>query len=313
MGWRATDIPDQTGRTAVITGGNRGLGLAAARELVRAGAHVIIGCRDLDAGRRVAEELGRVEVSPLDLADLDSVGAFAAGVVARPGGIDLLINNAGVMAVPVRHETKQGFELQFGVNYLAHVALVAALLPALAERPGARVVTLSSIAHRSGAIRFSDLNARSGYRPWTAYNQSKLANLLFGLELDRRLRSAGIDIASVAAHPGIARTALGRSGPRLGGSRLRALPIELAFRLLGQSAAAGALPVLYAATSADAHGGDFIGPSWPGEFRGSPVHVLPAPQAADAEAAALLWEVSEELIGARFGLLDRDAGVPDRP
>lgn len=305
-------MPDQSGRVAVITGGNRGLGLAAARELVRAGAVVIIGCRDLDVGRRATELLGpaHAQALSLDLADLDSVAAFAATVLARGGGIDLLVNNAGVMAVPSRLETKQGFELQFGVNHLGHFALTSALLPALILRRGSRVVTLSSLAHRGGVVRFSDLNSTYAYEAWTAYNQSKLANLLFALELDRRSRAAGLDVESTAAHPGIARTELGRAGPQLGGGGLFGRLTDLAFRLFGQSARSGALPILYAATSADAHGGDFIGPSWPGEIRGSPVHVRPARQAADPEAAALLWRMSEELTGARFESLHRHASAP---
>ncbi|MEO6207145.1 MAG: short-chain dehydrogenase, partial [Candidatus Limnocylindrales bacterium] len=189
--------------------------------------------------------------------------------------------------------------------------LTSALLPALIDRRGSRVVTLSSLAHRAGVIRFSDLDSTYAYEAWSAYNQSKLANLLFALELDRRSRAAGLDVASLGAHPGIARTELGETGPQLGGGGgVAGRLTDLAFRLFGQSPETGALPVLFAATSADAHGGDFIGPSWPGEIRGSPVRVRPARQAADPDAAALLWRMSEELTGAHFESLDVPSSAP---
>ncbi len=218
--WAATGIPGQYGRTALVTGANSGIGYYQALELARHGAHVLLGCRDASRGAAARSAIvvevaaARVEVAALDLADLTSIGHLAGTLVAGADGLDLLINNAGVMAVPDRHTTAQGFELQFGTNHLGHFALTGRLLPALLRRPGSRVVTVSSLNHRMGSIRLDDLQSERHYGRWRAYNQSKLANALFTLELDRRLRAAGAATLSVGAHPGFSHTQLQFRGPR---------------------------------------------------------------------------------------------------
>ena len=297
--WSAADIPDQTGRTAVVTGANSGLGLETTRELARHGAHVIMAVRNLDKGTAAAEQIraqipgARLELRRLDLADLDSVRAFAAGDFPA---LDLLINNAGVMMPPLTR-TQQGFELQVGANHLGHFALTALLWPHLADAEAARVVTVSSGLHKRGAIDFEDLSYTSRpYSPSGAYAQSKFANVLFALELDRRLRAAGLAAASLLAHPGYAATNLQTSGPtgilaRLGG---------LGNVLLAQSAADGALPQLYAATAPEATSGQFIGPSRLGEMRGSPKVVRAIPSAEDPQLAARFWALSETLTSTPF-------------
>ena len=253
-----------------MTGANSGIGFHEALELARRGAHVLLGCRDAGRGEAALGAIQRAvpaasaEVAVLDLADLDSVARLAGRLVDRDGGLDLLINNAGVMAVPRRQVTAQGFELQFGTNHLGHFALTGRLLPALLRRPGSRVVTVSSLNHRMGAIRLDDLQSERRYGPWRAYNQSKLANALFTLELEHRLRAAGAATISVGAHPGFSHTELQFRGPRLGGGGLTAQALGLFTRLAAQPAAAGALPVLMAATDPHAHGGDYYGPGGPG-------------------------------------------------
>ncbi|HST82935.1 MAG TPA: oxidoreductase [Kineosporiaceae bacterium] len=299
--WSAADIPDQTGRTAVVTGANSGLGLETTRELARHGAHVIMAVRNLDKGADAAGQIraqipgARLELRQLDLADLDSVRAFAAGDFPV---LDLLINNAGVMMPPLTR-TQQGFELQIGANHLGHFALTALLWPRLAGAPAARVVTVSSGLHKRGAIDFDDLSYTSRpYSPTGAYAQSKFANVLFGLELDRRLRAAGLPAASLLAHPGYAATNLQTSGPtgiiaRLGG---------LGNLLFAQSAADGALPQLYAATAPEATSGQFIGPSRLGEMRGAPKVVRAIPAAEDPQVAARFWALSETLTSTPFSV-----------
>ena len=247
--WTAADIPDQSGRTAVVTGANSGLGLATARELARAGAHVVMACRNLEKGEAaragIAGEVpeAKLELEELDLSSLDSVRSFATTYRQGHDGLDLLINNAGVMATP-RKRTADGFELQFGTNHLGHFALTALLIDAIEGRPDGRVVTLSSNAHKFGAIAFDNLGGERRYFRWRAYGQSKLANLLFALELDRRLRAAGSTVKSLAAHPGYAATNLQHAGPP--GDRQR--HHARGERLVAQSEEMGALPELYAAT-----------------------------------------------------------------
>ena len=227
-GWTTTDIPDQHGRMALVTGANTGIGFHQALELARKGAHVLLAARDPERGRTARSAIpgdlpaANVELLRLDLADLESVRRLADQLLDRGQGLDLLINNAGVMAVPQRQTTAQGFELQLGTNHLGHFALTGRLLPALLARQGSRVVTVSSLNHRMGAIRLEDLQSERGYSPWRAYNQSKLANALFTLELDRRLRAAGASTLSVGAHPGYSRTELQYRGPRLGGGGISA-------------------------------------------------------------------------------------------
>jgi NAD(P)-dependent dehydrogenase (short-subunit alcohol dehydrogenase family) len=310
-GWTADDIPDQSGKTVLVTGGNSGLGYETVLQLARKGARVLLAARDRGRGTAALERLGaeapgnQAELARIDLADLTSVERFAAGFLAGGEGLDLLINNAGVMAIPHRETTAQGYERQFGTNHLGHFALTGLLLPALARRPGSRVVTVSSNRHKSAhGIDFDDLQAEHGYRPWGAYDQSKLANAMFVLELDRRLRAAGLDIVSAGAHPGFAHTNLQVSGPRSGGTSLVARGMGLATRLFAQPARDGALPTLYAATAADVHGGDYFGPDGPGEMRGRHPKLAQFSAAAhDQAAAARLWAVSEELTSVTFEAL----------
>ena len=241
-----------------------------------------------------------VELVALDLADLDSVARLADQVLGRAGGLDLLINNAGVMAVPGRQVTAQGFELQFGTNHLGHFALTLCLLPVLLARPGSRVVTVSSLVHRFGSIRLDDLQGEHGYGRWRAYSQSKLANALFTLELDRRLRAASAATISVGAHPGYSHTRLLYSGPNLGGGGIFARVMGLAAPFTGQPAAQGALPVLRAATDPQVRGGDYYGPRGPGEGMGAPRNVRYARTARNEQLAYRLWKASEVLTGVTF-------------
>ena len=310
-GWTTNDIPDQSGRVVLVTGGNSGLGYQIVLQLARKGARVLLGCRDRGRGAAALERLaadapgGHAELVQLDLADLASVERVSTGFVADGQGLDLLVNNAGVMAIPHRETTAQGYERQFGTNHLGHFALTGRLLPALVQRPGSRVVTVSSNMHkRASGIDFDDLQAERSYRPWPAYEQSKLANAMFVLELDRRLRAAGLDVVSAGAHPGFAATNLQVTGPRSGGGGLMARGMGLATRLFAQPARDGALPVLDAATGENVRGGEYFGPDGPGEMRGRHPKLVQFSRAAhDEAAAARLWAVSEELTGVTFEAL----------
>ncbi|MDQ6730511.1 MAG: oxidoreductase [Actinomycetota bacterium] len=302
-GWTAGQIPDQTGRTAVVTGANSGLGLITARELARAGATVVLACRNLEKGERALAEVRGVartgappRLESLDLSDLGSVAGFAARLGEQQADLDLLINNAGVMAPP-RRLTTDGFESQFGTNHLGHFALTGRLLELLSAASAPRVVTVSSLAHRMGTLKFADLQREHRYNNWLAYGQSKLANLMFALELGRRAVSAGSPLESMAAHPGYSATNLQTAGP----SRF----YEKWFGVLGnllfaQSAERGALPTLYAATVPDLPSGTFVGPDGLGESRGAPHIVSGAGKAYDEAAAARLWDVSAQLTGVSF-------------
>ncbi len=296
-----SDIPDQHGRIAVITGANSGIGLEAARGLTRAGAHIVLACRDTGKADAAAEAIratvpgAELDVQALDLASLDSVRAFAKRYSQER--LDLLINNAGVMAAPYG-KTADGFELQLGTNHLGHFALTGLLLDRLLTTPDARVVTVSSTAHKFGSMRFDDLQSERSYRRWAAYGQSKLANLLFALELDRRLRATGADLLSVAAHPGYSATNLQFAATP---SRLERIGSVVLNRIYAQGADRGALPTLYAAT-ADVPGGSFVGPDGFQEMRGQPKIVVPTRAARDPEKARRLWEVSEQLTGVHFAL-----------
>jgi NAD(P)-dependent dehydrogenase (short-subunit alcohol dehydrogenase family) len=285
------DIPDMTGRTVIVTGANSGIGRAAARSLGAAGARIVLAVRNADKGRAAAATMpGATEVRELDLASLDSVRAFASG---WEGVIDLLINNAGVMVPPLTR-TADGFELQFGTNHLGHFALSNLLL----EHVTSRVVTVSSTGHRVGAIDFDDLNwERKPYRAWRAYGQSKLANLLFTKELQRRLTAAGSSVLATAAHPGYAATNLQFHSQR----RSLDLASRIGNRLFAQDENNGALPTLYAAVG-DIPGNSFAGPSGFLEQRGAPKLVGRTAAAQDADVARRLWEVSEQLTGVRFPL-----------
>ena len=301
--WTADQIPDQSGRVAVVTGGNSGLGLETARQLARAGADVVIACRNPDKGAAAVTDIkagvpdARLQVAALDLASLDSVRAFAEWLRTERDRLDLLVNNAGVMAPP-RRETADGFELQFGTNHLGHFALTALLLGAMEGRPDARVVTISSGAHRMGKINFDDLQSKRRYFRWRAYGQSKLANLLFMYELDRRLRAAASQTKSVGAHPGYAATNLQSAAPPM----LDRLVMVVTNRVIAQSAAMGALPQLYAATYPGLEGGTYVGPDGIAEQRGHPKPVRASGAARDEQVARRLWEVSEELTGVSFEL-----------
>jgi NAD(P)-dependent dehydrogenase (short-subunit alcohol dehydrogenase family) len=296
-------LPDQHGRIAVITGANSGIGLEAARELARAGAHVVMACRDTTKGDAAAATIRKeiasceLDVTALDLASLDSVRAFAERY--PHDRVDLLINNAGVM-VPPYTKTADGFELQFGTNHLGHFALSGLLLDKLLATPAARVVTVSSTAHKFGRINFDDLQSERSYRRWGAYGQSKLANLLFTFELDRRLRATDADLLSVAAHPGYSATNLQFAATP---SRVERFGSVVLNRVYAQSAERGAMPTLYAAT-ADIPGGSFVGPDGFQEMRGEPKLVKSTRAARDPETALRLWEVSEQLTGVSFPVTD---------
>jgi NAD(P)-dependent dehydrogenase (short-subunit alcohol dehydrogenase family) len=299
-------IPDQRGRTVVVTGATSGLGLRSAEALAARGARVLLAGRSPSRLETAAAGVQAVASGPapeavvLDLADLSSVRAGAADIAGRAGAVDVLMNNAGVMAVP-EARTVDGFELQLATNHLGHVALTGLLLPALLAAPAARVVTTSSVAHRMGRIREDDLQwERRPYSRWGAYGQSKLANLLFAFELDRRAQRAGTALVSVAAHPGYADTHLQTAGPELAGRRASAAFFRVLNALVAQSDAQGALPQLYAATMPDAGGGSFWGPDGPGEVRGGPRRVGASRAATDEGAARRLWERSEALTGVRF-------------
>ncbi|NUS00112.1 MAG: SDR family NAD(P)-dependent oxidoreductase [Kribbellaceae bacterium] len=300
MTWSTADIPDLTGRRALVTGATSGLGYETALELLRHGADVIVAARNPEKAARVAETLtqkgGRAPtVLELDLADLASVQRAAEEIATKYDRLDVLINNAGVMATPYR-QTVDGFELQLGTNHLGHFALTGRLLPLLLN--GSRVVTVSSFMHKTvRGISEDDLRRPSGtYRKWEAYGKSKLANLLFTLEIDRRARAAGADLLSVGAHPGYAATHLQAAGPELAGNARQARLMGAATRLVAQSAAAGAWPSLYAATYADLRPGSFVGPSF-FEYRGAPKVVLPSRVAQDPELAQQLWAWSVEATG----------------
>jgi NAD(P)-dependent dehydrogenase (short-subunit alcohol dehydrogenase family) len=292
-------LPDQRGRTAVITGANSGIGLEAARELARAGAHGVMACRDTTKGDAAAHAIRKelpsaeLEVAALDLASLDSVRAFAGRYPHER--LDLLINNAGVMAPPYT-KTIDGFELQFATNHLGHFALTGLLLDKLLATPRARVVTVSSTAHKMGRIDFEDLQSERSYRRWGAYGQSKLANLLFCFELDRRLQATDADLLSVAAHPGYSATNLQFAATP---SRIERLASVVLNRVYAQSAERGAAPTLYAAT-ADIPGGSFVGPDGFQEMRGEPRIVKSTRAARDPETALRLWALSEQLTGVHF-------------
>jgi NAD(P)-dependent dehydrogenase (short-subunit alcohol dehydrogenase family) len=290
--WNASDLPDLTGRTAVVTGANSGIGRTAADALARAGAHVVLAVRDPERGRAAAAGLtGSTEVRRLDLADLASVREFAAGW-DRP--VDLLINNAGVMMLP-EQSTADGFEMQFGTNHLGHFALTNLLLPYLTDR----VVTLSSGLHRGGdgVIHFADVNLRGRYSPNRAYAQSKLANLLFTLELQRRLTEAGSPVRALAAHPGYAATNLQSRTA----NPLARLGMRLGNLVVAQDDRAGALPTLYAATQ-DLPGASYVGPDGMGGMRGAPALAGRSPAASDPVAARRLWTLSEEMTGVTWPL-----------
>lgn len=302
--WTTLDMSDQTGKLALVTGATGGLGLETALALAGAGADVILAARNPSKGAQALAAIrdrhpgARVRFEPVDLADLGSVRALAERLVWEGRPIDILVNNAGVMDLPTRQTTADRHEMQLGVNYLSHFALTAALLPLL-RQARARVVQLSSIAHRNGRIRLDDMNYEAGYRSWPIYEQSKLAMLMFAIELQRRSDAHGWGLTSVAAHPGLARTDLIANGPATRGP-VHALAMRLFIGLTAQSAAAGALPTLMAATAPDVSPGGFYGPRGFQELRGPPGIAKAAPQAFDPDVASRLWDASERMTGAAF-------------
>ena len=302
--WTAADMPDQTGRRAIVTGANSGLGYETALALAVHGAEVTLAVRDIGKGEAAAQQIrarapqASVDVRRLDLADLASIDEFAwLWRESHPEGLDLLINNAGIMAIP-RRETTDGFEMQLGTNHLGHFALTGRLLEAV--RPDGRIVTVSSQAHRMGRMDFDDLMGERKYGAWRAYGQSKLANLLFMRGLAERLERVGSSIASVAAHPGYASTHLQAVAPEMKGRGWQVKVMDAVNKVMAQSAAMGALPTLYAATFPAIRSGDYVGPDGFGEQRGHPKLVGMTPSARDDAAANRLWAVSEDLTGVRY-------------
>jgi len=305
-GWTAEDMPAMDGQTVVVTGANSGLGYEGTRAFADAGATVVMACRSEQRGRQAADEIREsvpgadLEVRVCDLADLDSVESFAAGVREAYDAVDVLCNNAGVMAIP-RQETEQGFEMQLGVNHFGHFALTGHLLPALAASDGeSRVVTQSSGAHTAGTMDFDDLQSERSYGKWSAYGRSKLANLLFAYELQRRLAESPMDVRSVACHPGYAATDLQFRGPRQMGSTVRMGAMKAANAVFGQSAARGALPMLFAATSDEVVGGEYVGPGGFMNMRCAPEFQSSNAASNDEADAERLWAVSEERTGVSY-------------
>lgn len=300
-GWGVRDMPDQTGRRAVVTGATGGIGYETALALAGAGAEVILAARNpakgAEAERRIraAHPRAAVRFAPLDLSRLTSVAAFAEAMRLEGRPLDILVNNAAVMALATRQTTEDGLEMQFGTNYLGHFALTLRLLPLLR---GARVVSLSSLAHKRGRLNFDDLQLRD-YSAWGAYSQSKLAMLMFGFELQRRSVAQDWGITGLAAHPGWASTDIIANGPVATGGAITYRLAQLVWPFLAQSAAAGALPVLYAATAPEARGGGYYGPQNRPETRGPPGPARVATQARDVAAARRLWNESEAMVGLR--------------
>ncbi len=301
--WTAERIPDLDGRTFVVTGANSGLGLAMSRRLARHGARVIMAVRNLAKGESARADIAAglpgatLDLRQVDLADLESVRAFADRLIADQVQIDVLVNNAGVM-MPPRSLSPQGHETQFAANHLGHFALTGRLLGVLSAGTDARVVTVSSTEHKPGFIHFDDLTGEQKYSPRGFYQQSKFANVLFGLELDRRLRAAGSSVRSVLAHPGYSNTNLQSSGP----TGIVKLLSRVMNPLLAQNVEVGVLPQLYAAIDPAAQGGQFFGPDGPLEARGYPTLVQPTPTATDTELARKFWELSEQLTGVHYDL-----------
>ena len=295
MAWLENDIPDQHGRVAIVTGANSGIGYETARALAAKGARVVLACRNeakgRDAEQRIRSEAASADVrfEPLDLGALASVRAFAEKRIANEPRLDLLINNAGVM-MPPYGRTADGFETQIGTNHLAHFALTGLLLESLRRTPKARVVNVSSLAHFAGNIAFDDLHSERSYGPIRAYGQSKLANLLFTRELERRFEAAGVDALAVAAHPGSTRTELQRHSGMM----------DAVVRVFSQQPPEGALPTLYAATAGDVRGGEYFGPSGFAGCLGPPGRARSSPRSRDAALARRLWDVSEQLTGVHF-------------
>jgi NAD(P)-dependent dehydrogenase (short-subunit alcohol dehydrogenase family) len=295
--WTTSEIPDQSGKTVIVTGANSGIGFEAAKVLAQRGAVVILACRSLEKGKISMEQIfeedpqAKIILTPLDLADLSSVHQFSEDFLAAYDRLDILINNAGVMATP-HSKTADGFELQFGTNHLGHFALTAQLFDLLKKTPNSRVVTVSSYAHYFGRIAFNDLNGEGFYQKWLAYGQSKLANVLFGYELQRRVSQNGKNPISVVVHPGYAATNLQHTTTLF----------SLLNPIMAQSQEMGALPTLYAATSPDIRGGEYIGPDGFLGQRGYPHEAISSRLSRDEDTARRLWEISEEMTQVQFNI-----------
>jgi len=302
--WNLDRVPDLSGRSMVVTGANSGIGYEAALAFAKRNANVILACRNQDKAKVAADRIhgeapnARLELIPLDLSDLSSVRGFADAFRRQHSRLNVLVNNAGVMALP-RRVTKDGFEMQFGTNHLGHFALTGQLLDVLLKTPGSRVVNVSSIAHKFGKIRFHDLQSETRYSKWAAYGQSKLANLLFTYELDRRLKEAGSETISVACHPGWAATNLQEAGPKMEGSKLMGRLSAWGNAMLAQDAAAGALSTVFASVE-PLRGNEYVGPTRLMGWHGPPEIIEPVGKAHDPEASRRLWEESERLTGVRF-------------
>lgn len=300
MPWSEQDVPDQTGRIAIVTGANSGIGLETARILAQKGAHVVLACRNKEKGEAACADIiqsdpqARVEFQHLDLSRLESVKTFAEDFTATHQNLDLLINNAGIMMLPCLGKTADGFEQQFGTNHLGHFALTGRLLPPLLQTANSRVVTVSSVLHRYGPLHFDNLNAEKSYAPQRAYGYSKLANLLFMRELQRRYHKEPGALLSTAAHPGSTRTNLQQYKPSL--RFIMSLP------LMAQEPPAGALPTLYAATAEDVAGGDYYGPQNMFEMTGPPAKASMSKHARNDENAKKLWTLSEQLTGVTYAM-----------
>jgi NAD(P)-dependent dehydrogenase (short-subunit alcohol dehydrogenase family) len=314
--WKPADVPDQSGRIALVTGANSGIGFEAARALAARGAHVLLAVRDLARGQaaqtRIASALphARLEVLQLDLGDLAQVRDAAARVNERHGRLDVLCNNAGVMAIE-RGLSRDGFELQLAVNHLGHFALTGSLLPSLLASVAGRVVTVTSLVHKVGRIRFDDLDGARSYERWSAYAQSKLANLLFAYELQRRLTRIGVPAISAACHPGYAATNLQLVAPQAEGRKLSASFFRVSNGLFAQSAERGAWPTLFAATAPSVQGGECVGPGGPGGIWGPPKIVETSAASRDEAIAARLWEVSAQRTGVSYDrLIPRSVSGP---
>jgi NAD(P)-dependent dehydrogenase (short-subunit alcohol dehydrogenase family) len=310
--WTENDIPDLEGQRILVTGAASGIGYEAARALAQHGAEVLLADKNAAAGRAAVEKIralradAKVKFLPLDLGSLESVREFAAALVAKGKPLDVLINNAGIQPISERRTSADGFELTFAIGHFGHYVLTGLLLPLLNKAPAPRVVTVSSMVHGRGRLDWKDLQMEKGYEAQRAYNQTKLANLLFAREFQRRIDKAGGKIRSIAVHPGVARTAIGANRKNLGqfkrGDYVVSALLSLVMPFLGQPAAAGALPTLYAAASPDAEGGGFYGPDGFGEMKGSPKAAMVKPAAQDMAAAKKLWDVTEKITGLRYAL-----------
>lgn len=305
MKWTFENIPNLADKTFIVTGANSGLGYWNSLYLAKKEAQVIMACRNLTKGENARAEIlkeipsGNLQLMTLDLSDLSSIKEFAQNFQNKLESLDGLINNAGVMALPYC-QTKDGFEMQLGTNHLGHFALTGQLLPVLLKTSNSRIVNVSSMAHKFGKMNFEDLMSEKKYEKWTAYGQSKLANLLFAFELQRKFEAHNVKTISTGAHPGYSSTNLQSAGPKMSGSNLQEKMMSLSNALFAQSAERGSLPQLYAAIASDVSGGKYYGPDGLFAMRGFPREERPASQALNKESAARLWEISEELTGITY-------------